>query len=43
MSTDLIHWTGVMTNVLNSSGLYNFIELDASNHPRRFYLGRHVP
>jgi len=34
-STNLIQWTGVTTNILNGSGLYNFIEPNASDHPRR--------
>ncbi|HEX5218787.1 MAG TPA: ThuA domain-containing protein [Verrucomicrobiae bacterium] len=42
-STNLVHWSGIATNVLDSGGLYHFIDPAASSRPRLFYRGRYLP
>jgi hypothetical protein len=36
-STDLAHWTVLSTNVADANGLIQFVDLNATNHPFRFY------
>jgi hypothetical protein len=36
-STDLAHWTALSTNVADANGLVQFVDLNATNYPFRFY------
>jgi len=36
-STDLAHWTALSTNVADPNGWIQFVDLNATNHPFRFY------
>ena len=38
-SSDMHNWTAISTNLTDASGLFTFIDTDASNHPSRFYRG----
>ncbi len=39
VSTDLVHWTAISTNVVGTNGALSFTDTDAKNHPVRFYRG----
>jgi hypothetical protein len=38
-STDLVHWTAISTNNVDTNGVFTVVDPDAKNYPRRFYRG----
>jgi hypothetical protein len=38
-SFDMHNWTAISTNLTDASGLFTFVDTDASSHPSRFYRG----
>jgi len=38
-SLDMHNWTDIITNATDSTGIFSFVDSDATNYPSRFYRG----
>jgi hypothetical protein len=38
-SFDMHNWTDIITNATDSTGIFTFVDSDATNYPSRFYRG----